>query len=93
MTTYAQYLTGETNIKHGYEYDKPLVIGFLVEKDDYETRYALRRDGTIFESETALRGNVWFNKKGTRWLLCDTIPADAEFIGQYVDDLKEFINP
>lgn len=87
MTTYRTYQAGGTNILHGEENGKSLVLGFLVESGELETRYALRNDGMIFESETALRGNVWFNKKGTRWQPVNSIPHDAEFIGQYVDDL------
>jgi hypothetical protein len=89
MTTYAQYLNGETKIGGLNEADrKTLVLGWLVANNaaQTETRYALFWGGRILKSEPIemfTRRNDSFSVKGGKWVEVNEIPADAEFIGRY----------
>lgn len=84
--SYKNYQT-DTHIVHGSHEGKLLVLGFLVTHEDLEKRYALHADGKVKETEWRKRNEVWFNKPGTKWFPISCIPDDAEFIGQYVDDI------
>lgn len=94
MTTYAQFLAGDTNIKHGVEREggKALVLGWLVTNvndpssaDLMERRYALRLDGNIACTEWRKYNESFFGQRDLVWFMRADIPADAEYIGQYVD--------
>lgn len=88
MTTYREYLNGDTNIKFGQMNEKWLVLGWLIyDIDGNEVRYALHVAGRTARSDPAPANNVWFNKPEIRWNYYWKIPDDAEFIGQYVDDI------
>jgi len=91
MTSYATFLAGKTNIKHGTHEGRPLVLGFMVgwhnEDGGFEILYALKADGTILKTGTIDRPNPNFNKVGRKWTAADAIPDDAEFIGNYPDDM------
>lgn len=82
--SYLQYREGRSNIKH----PMGLVLGWVV--SDFaaglETRYAL------FENGKTCRGmqvDIWgknrdaFDFSGQRWLVVDSVPDHAQFIGYY----------
>lgn len=89
--SFETYKNGGTNIKHGFDRPggKHLVLGWLIlDRDaETETRFALDVDGKVKKTETRPIGEVWFNKPGIVWSDCDAVPANAEFIGNYVNDM------
>lgn len=95
MTSYNQFKSTKTNIVHGLEREGGLnlVLGWMTTNSTeeggelLETRYALHIDGTIMKTQPQLYGYSYFNDKKTKWTEADSIPDNAEFIGQYVDDI------
>lgn len=86
--TFANHTENE-NIKYGKDTatGKTLVFGFLMDHDDCEQRFAIHEDGRMMKTELRNRGEIWFNKPGTKWFPATTIPPEAQWIGQYVDDM------
>jgi len=84
--TFANY-SENVNIKFGHENGKFLVLGFLVNHEDFEKRFAINANEDYMETEWRPRGEVWFNKPGTKWFPTSVIPDEAQFIGQYIDDM------
>lgn len=85
MTTYAEYLNGKGNITLAAP-DRHLVLGWLVEESQTETRYAIFWGGRVLKSEAIdrfSRAADSFAVKGGKWSEVNTIPAEAEFIGRY----------
>jgi len=65
-----------------------LVLGFLTKDATActETRYALYANGRVLQSEPVSAfgyGSTSFNLKGRKWTAVETVPADAQFIGNY----------
>jgi hypothetical protein len=80
MTTFAKYLSGETQIK----FPEGLILGWLVEDrvSNLEYRYALDKGGQAYRSQAKL-GSDDFDTIRRNWYPVTTIPNSAEFIGYY----------
>lgn len=94
MTNHATYAAGQTSIAHGTHNGKTLVLGWMISNaghDDEEPlkemRFATHSDGRVMQTDWETYGVSWFNKRGLKWVKADGVPAHAEFIGQYVDDM------
>ena len=65
-----------------------LCKGFSTTRIDYdageiiETLYALLADGTVLKTGEHKRTNE-FCRKGRRWYVSESVPSEAEFIGNY----------
>lgn len=59
-----------------------LCIGYLIQTMDTETLYA-RQDGKCYRAGPYARPNVYFDKKGRKWVEVEAIPDHAEYCGTY----------
>lgn len=71
-----------------FRFASGLVFGWLVKDPTTQTevRYAQYKDGRVFRSQPV---KMWtteameFSTKGREWTKVETVPEDAEFIGNY----------
>lgn len=89
--TFKGYTEGRySNLK----FSPGLVLGWLTEDSatQTETRYALFSNGRVLQAEPVSmfgRGSDEFAPNGRKWAEVQTIPASAEFIGNYKPPRKE----
>lgn len=57
------------------------VGGWMVQRAEYETLYAVHPDRVVYR--IAKRPNANFRNANARWLVCDGVPGGAEWIGAY----------
>lgn len=94
--SFAQFADGKTNIIQAGD----LLLGFMTVEDKpddelmvIETLYAISPDKRIKKTTIErhfARPNVNFSQPGWVWVDVDTVPANAEFIGNYANTDRIF---